>query len=326
MVMSNNDRPEGRTRDALLAEVRRRAARRRLKRRSLAVIACGLVAGSIALPLAMAGGRRSTSIRTIAPPSTSLNPNPSVTASTETTTTKPVAPTTTTAAPTTSTSSTTAPAAPATPLGPTATFAGVSGPSTWTGVEPTTIQFSADAGNIVSGIRWTSWTAQSAVGTGTWGYENCQPNCATGSHTDFPATIKLSVPSRGQFTALTEIQSGPHGQTFNYGLPSRAVSATVDVSGVCITRCPSLVIAPGSQIVMEGTCPAAATTLTIVAGATHATGKVLYDGGIGQGNGFYIPVVMPYLGEPTAGITADCQPGATTAVEANIEYTSPPAP
>lgn len=214
-----------------------------------------------------------------------------------------------------------------TPMDPTATFAGESEPGTWTGVEPTTIWFSADSGNIVGSIRWTAWTDQSAVGSGTWGYDDCLPSCAGGKVTDYPATIELSAPSHGQFTSLTEIQSGPYGHTHNFTLPSRVVRATSDVTGVwnSSAKCPNLVVAPGSQIMVEGTCPAGATALQIVVSASHATGQVLYNGGIGKDNVFFIPVTMPYMGEPTAGINAECQPGSAVVVEATIEYASPPS-
>ena len=235
--------------------------------------------------------------------------------------------TTTTAPATTSTSATTPGVSSTPPLGPTVTFAGESAPGTWTGVEPTTIWFSADSGNIVSDIRWTTWTDQGAVGSGTWGYNNCQPGCAGGTVTDYQATIELSVPLHGQFTELTESQSGPYGHTFNYTLPSQAVRATVFVTGLCnsAAKCPSLVVAPGSQIVVQGTCPATATSLQIFAVASHATGQLLYNGGIGSGNVFFIPVTIPNLGQPTAGVNAECQPGSEVAAQATIEYTSSPS-
>lgn len=72
----------------------------------------------------------------------------------------------------------------------------------------------------MSGIAWTSWTASSAQGNGTWEYDDCNPSCAQGISTPYPATVKLTSPAGGQFTQLTEIQSGPHGQTSTYTLPS----------------------------------------------------------------------------------------------------------
>ena len=97
--------------------------------------------------------------------------------------------------------------------------------SNWTGIKPTTIYFSGDAGNIVMGITWSSWTASSAEGQGMWGYEDCIPNCAQGHVTDYPTTVKLSAVSGGQFTQLVEIQTGPYAHTLTYTLPSTFINA-----------------------------------------------------------------------------------------------------
>ena len=90
---------------------------------------------------------------------------------------------------------------------------------TWTGIEPSLMQFSGDAGNIVSDIAWSSWTARTAVGRGEWGHDNCVPDCAQGVVTDYPTTITLAGASGGRFTQLTEAQSGPFGATFVFALP-----------------------------------------------------------------------------------------------------------
>ena len=97
---------------------------------------------------------------------------------------------------------------------------------TWTGIEPSFMQFSGDSGNIVSDIDWSSWSTASAVGVGAWGYDNCVPDCAGGIVTDYPATITLSNPSDGRFTELTEDQSGPFGSTFMFTLPGPALGAS----------------------------------------------------------------------------------------------------
>jgi hypothetical protein len=89
----------------------------------------------------------------------------------------------------------------------------------WTGIEPSLMQFSGDAGNIVTNIGWSSWSDQSAVGRGEWGYDDCVPDCAQGAVTDYPTTITLSDPSGGRFTQLSEEQSGPFGSTFDFVLP-----------------------------------------------------------------------------------------------------------
>ena len=88
------------------------------------------------------------------------------------------------------------------------------------GIKPSAIGFSGDATNIVSNITWTSWTATEAIGNGTWGYNNCLPSCAAGTVTSYPATVMLSNPVGGAFTALTETTSGPAGFTNSYTYPS----------------------------------------------------------------------------------------------------------
>jgi hypothetical protein len=97
---------------------------------------------------------------------------------------------------------------------------------TWTGIEPSSMQFSGDSGNIVSHIDWSSWSTSSATGVGSWGYNDCVPDCAGGMVTDYPAMITLSRPSEGRFTELTEDQSGPFGSTFTFSLPGSALRAS----------------------------------------------------------------------------------------------------
>jgi hypothetical protein len=97
---------------------------------------------------------------------------------------------------------------------------------TWTGIEPSLMQFSGDSGNIVSNIMWSSWNNSSAVGTGAWGYDDCVPDCAQGTVTDYPTTITLSHPSDGRFTQLTEDQSAPFGNTFTFTLPGPSLRAS----------------------------------------------------------------------------------------------------
>lgn len=91
----------------------------------------------------------------------------------------------------------------------------------WTGTEPDIIYFSGDSGNIVNNISWTSWNVDSALGHGTWSYDDCVPDCAQGTVTEYPATLMLSNPSGGQFTSLTEVQTGSHGNTYTFTLPDR---------------------------------------------------------------------------------------------------------
>jgi len=88
------------------------------------------------------------------------------------------------------------------------------------------MQFSGDAGNVVGDITWSTWNASGASGVGAWGYDDCVPDCARGTVTDYPAALTLSLPSDGRFTRVTEYQSGPHGHTFAFVLPNPALRAS----------------------------------------------------------------------------------------------------
>lgn len=125
----------------------------------------------------------------------------------------------------TSTTVTTTPSTPLSTIGalPLLVAASPNGQQTWTGREPTTMDFSGDAGNIVTGITWSSWTSSQAVGNGTWTYQSCVPDCASGSQTPYPAMIVLSDPANGVFTSMTETTTGPQAFTTTYTYPSNWV-------------------------------------------------------------------------------------------------------
>lgn len=95
----------------------------------------------------------------------------------------------------------------------------------WSGMRPTTIDYSADAGNIVTGISWSSWTATEAQGEGTSNIQNCIPNCAQGTQTPYPTTIMLIAPHGGHFTEITEDRNG-QSTTATYGAPGWPMSAS----------------------------------------------------------------------------------------------------
>jgi hypothetical protein len=102
---------------------------------------------------------------------------------------------------------------------------------TYRGVEPGTIYFSGDAGNVVQVITWTSWNANGATGTGMSDIQGCVPDCATGSETPVPATITLSDPVNGAFRSITEVRDGntytgwPEGAATDPGQTPVAVPA-----------------------------------------------------------------------------------------------------
>ena len=78
----------------------------------------------------------------------------------------------------------------------------------WSGVKPSSIDFSGDGGNVVTGLTWTSWTATGATGDGTSGIQSCVPNCAQGKTKFVPTTIVLSASVNGHFTHLIETRNG----------------------------------------------------------------------------------------------------------------------
>jgi hypothetical protein len=80
----------------------------------------------------------------------------------------------------------------------------------YSGIRPSTLDFSGDAGNIVTGITWSSWSAAGAVGQGTSNIQGCVPNCAQGSETPVATSVTLSAPQSGHFTQVTEVRHGLH--------------------------------------------------------------------------------------------------------------------
>lgn len=79
---------------------------------------------------------------------------------------------------------------------------------TYQGIKPRAVYFSGDGGNIVTGIRWSSWTHSSATGEGTSNILGCVPDCAQGTATPVPTTILLSRPQGGHFTLVIERRVG----------------------------------------------------------------------------------------------------------------------
>lgn len=56
----------------------------------------------------------------------------------------------------------------------------------------------ADNGFGIQDVRWSSWTATSARGSGTTWYKDCKPNCAAGKIVHTPnVEITLTTPVRG---------------------------------------------------------------------------------------------------------------------------------
>jgi hypothetical protein len=76
------------------------------------------------------------------------------------------------------------------------------------GRRPRTIGFSGDGGNIVGGLRWSSWTQSHAVAGGWSDIQGCVPDCATGAEILVPTVITLGDPVHGYFTRIVERRDG----------------------------------------------------------------------------------------------------------------------
>ena len=49
----------------------------------------------------------------------------------------------------------------------------------------------ADGGMIVTDIKWQTWDAKGATGTGTYSQNMCEPSCAEGKRVDVPVIVNL---------------------------------------------------------------------------------------------------------------------------------------
>ena len=58
--------------------------------------------------------------------------------------------------------------------------------------EPTQIVTTGDGSSYVKNLTWSGWGSATATGTGTLEIDNCNPNCAQGTFTGYPATVTLS--------------------------------------------------------------------------------------------------------------------------------------
>jgi hypothetical protein len=109
----------------------------------------------------------------------------------------------------------------------------VTGPAsatTFSGVEPSVIDFSGDAGNVVTDIVWTLWTSTQAVGQGVSDLQSCVRNCAQGTDTQVDATITLLDPEGGHFTQIIESRNGLTSDG-SYGAQSWPLSAAMKSPG-----------------------------------------------------------------------------------------------
>jgi hypothetical protein len=96
-----------------------------------------------------------------------------------------------------------------------------SAPLTLHGVtRPSQVVFSGDATNVVDHLTWTGWGTAEAIGTGTFEYDSCTPDCARATLVPYPAQVLLTDPAGGQYTRVSEvIESGPYAGAIENNAP-----------------------------------------------------------------------------------------------------------
>jgi hypothetical protein len=92
----------------------------------------------------------------------------------------------------------------------------------------------ADSDWVLQGLVWTSWTSTKATATGTFVYNDCVPDCASGHQHEVPSTqVILTDPvpdANGQLVWSELLQhpeppgyaTGP-SQGVPFGLPTQAL-------------------------------------------------------------------------------------------------------
>ena len=91
----------------------------------------------------------------------------------------------------------------------------------YSGRDPTAIDNSPGCCSVIDHLTWSSWTAAQAEGHGTYEYDTCVNGCVRGPFDPYPATVTLSAPEGGQYTALTEVvAAGPEAGFTSWTYPS----------------------------------------------------------------------------------------------------------
>lgn len=74
----------------------------------------------------------------------------------------------------------------------------------------------ADANSYLTSLKWSSWNAGSARGTGIWHINDCVPNCAQGHFLSYPVDVTFwrshpvtSKPGELYFTRATMSETSP---------------------------------------------------------------------------------------------------------------------
>jgi len=95
-----------------------------------------------------------------------------------------------------------------------------SGGAQYMAARPRQITTSGDGSGYVDGLTWTGWGTPRATATGTLKVDNCNPNCAQGTYTGYPATVTLAglKPSQagGMAYSTIVVQSPAANLTYTY--------------------------------------------------------------------------------------------------------------
>jgi hypothetical protein len=155
----------------------------------LAIAAAGVAAAGIGTTLALVlapGGSTSTGTtgQSSPPPAASATP-PAVTSATAGTPPGTSAPATTPASPSASLIAVTVCTFPA-------DGCTQPGAAQYMEIRPKQITTSGDGSGYVKNLAWSNWGAPQATATGVMELNNCQPNCAQGTYTGYPATVTLA--------------------------------------------------------------------------------------------------------------------------------------
>jgi hypothetical protein len=99
-------------------------------------------------------------------------------------------------------------------------------------VQPKEMVWSCDSSEDLTKATWSAWTSTHADGTGIVGDLNCDPSCANGKRSYYPATIRLDQPTKtacGEFWARAVFtftgKAVPPGVTHQNGKPVWVIKA-----------------------------------------------------------------------------------------------------
>lgn len=90
--------------------------------------------------------------------------------------------------------------------------------------KPTGIVLACGDGNtFLASMKWSSWTATSATGTGSYTYNTCTPSCVAGKDVSYHVSVVLSAPKpckKQAHKTFTDVKL-----TYTAGKPSHPVTS-----------------------------------------------------------------------------------------------------